>query len=101
MRTAQTALGKGSSASHTLANWQTYVWLAAYLMLWAGSVVVIHVKAGLDLSEPVLIFIIVGIGFSTLAWVLTRRSEPRPFQVKKPKAECSLLAGYLVLGFCS
>ena len=71
--------------------------LAAYLMLWVGSVVVIHTKAGLALSEPLLIFTVVGVGFSTLAWLLTRRSQPLPFEVRRPKAECSLLAGFLVL----
>jgi hypothetical protein len=91
------ALGKVAPASNTFANWQTYLCLSAYLMLWVGSVVVIHNKAGLALSEPLLIFAVVGIGFSTLAWFLTRRSEPLPYGIKRPKAECSVLAGYLVL----
>jgi hypothetical protein len=52
------ALGKRSPACNTTANWQTYLCLAAYLMLWVASVVVIHAKAGLGLSEPLLIFAI-------------------------------------------
>jgi len=91
------ALGKGSPASNTFANWQTYLCLGAYLMLWVGSVVVIHTKAGLALSEPLLILAVVGVGFSSLAWLLTRRSEPLPFEVKRPRTECSLLAAYLVV----
>ena len=91
------ALGKRSSASNSLANWQTYLSLAAYLILWVGSVVAIHAKAGLDLSEPLLIFFVAGVGFSALAWLLTRRSEPLPYEVRSPKTECSLLAVCLVV----
>ena len=49
------------------------------------------------MSEPLFILAVLGVGFSTLAWLLTRRSQPLPFEVKSPRTECSLLAGYLVL----
>jgi len=89
--TQGSTLAKRSSTS-SFANWRTYLSLAAYLILWIGSVVAIHAKAGLALTEPLLIFAVVGVGFSTLAWFLARRSEPLPYEVRSPKTECSLLA---------
>jgi membrane protease YdiL (CAAX protease family) len=91
------ALRKRSSASNSFANWQTSISVAAYLMLWVGSVAAIHAKARLDLTEPLLIFAIVGVGFSTLAWLLTRRPEALPFEVRNPGTECVLLAICLML----
>lgn len=86
------APGDRSRASNTFVNWQTYTSIAAYLLLWVGSVAAIHAKAGLDLAEPLLIFAVVGVGFSALAWFLTRHTEPLPFEVRNPGTDCSLLA---------
>jgi hypothetical protein len=96
MRTAQgNALAEASPISKV--SWQNFLFIAIYLLLSVGSFAVIHTTAGPSLSEPLLIFAIVGVGFSTGAWLLTRRSVPLPFQVKRPPAECSLLLGYLLL----
>jgi len=86
------SLRKSETGSPEFANWESYVFVAAYLTLWLGSVVVIDTKAGLSLSELPLIFAIVGGGFSALAWLLTRHSEPLAFEVRNPRTECSLLA---------
>lgn len=88
---------ESSAGCHAFAIRRTYITIAAYLLLWVGSVEIIHTKAGLDLTKPLLIFAIVGVGFSTLAWLLTRRSEQLPFEVKKPGTECSLIAFCLVV----
>jgi len=98
MQTGQPyALGKPATGFREFANWKSYVFVAVYLILWFASVVVIHTKAGLSLSEPLLIFAIVGVGFSALAWLLTRHSEPLQFEVRNPRTECSLLAFCLVV----
>jgi hypothetical protein len=64
MRTAQgNALAEASPISKV--SWQNFLFIAIYLLLWVGSVAGIHSTAGLSLSKPLLIFAIVGVGFST------------------------------------
>lgn len=98
MQTGQVyAVTKAATGFREFANWKSYVLAAAYLILWLASVVVLHAKAGLSLSEPLLIFAIVGVGFSALAWLLTRHAEPLPYEVRNRRTECSLIAVCLVV----
>lgn len=83
--------------SNGRAIWLAAASVAAYLTLWTGSVMAIRGKAGLDLTEPLFIFAIMGVGFSALAWFVTRRLEPLRFAVRKPGIECTVLAIWLVV----
>ncbi len=73
------------------------LFLFGYLVLWAGSLAALHARAGASLSEPLLIFVIVGGIFSLLAWLLTMRQAPLPFSVKNPAGESLALLCYLPL----
>jgi membrane protease YdiL (CAAX protease family) len=71
--------------------------IATYLALWTASVALLHQREHSDLSEPLLILLILGVAFPALARLVTRRSTPLPFEVKQPTTECVFLACYLLL----
>jgi len=78
-------------------SWPAAISVTAYLTLWTASVMAIRGQAGLDPTEPLLIFAIMGVGFSALAWLVTRSAEPLRFAVKNPRVECTVLAVWLVV----
>jgi membrane protease YdiL (CAAX protease family) len=45
--------------------------------------------------EPLLVLLIVGVGFSALAWLFTRRASPLPVEIRRPGGEVLLLVAYL------
>src|SRR5580704_14227444 len=68
-----------------------------YLALWAASVALLYQCEHSDISEPLLIFLILGVAFPALAWLATRWSTPLPFEVKQPATECLFLTCYFLL----
>lgn len=75
---------------------QTSGYLLAYAGIYAITLWRLHQLEHFDLSEPLLVLVVVGIGFSGLAWRLTRHVNPLPFAVRRPGRETALLACYLI-----
>jgi hypothetical protein len=77
-------------------------WRSGYLLAYAGVYVVtlllLHRVEHFDLSEPLLVLLLVGIGFSALAWWFTRPVNPLPLTIREPGREVALLTCYLVAG---
>jgi CAAX protease family protein len=57
----------------------------------------LHKLEHFEISEPLLVLAILGIGFSLLAWWVTRQAVPLAFAVKHPGNEVLLLLGYLLV----
>jgi len=72
-------------------------YIIAYVVLYILLLVLLRTVEGFDLTEPILIFLIVGVGFSALAWWVTKGVTPLPFSIKQPASECRLLAIYLLV----
>ncbi len=77
-------------------SWWTSPYLLAYAIVYAVSLFLLHRVEHFGLSESLLLLMIVGLGFSAIAWWLTRRVVPLPFAVRRPGRETMLLAAYLV-----
>ena len=66
-------------------------YLLAYLALYGAVALALYKIEHFDLGEALLVFAIVGVGFSLLAWLVTWRTMPLPFLVKQPARELHLL----------
>lgn len=75
--------------------WRTNSYLLGYAILYAVSLFVLNRVEHFGLSEPLLVLVVVGLGFSGLAWWFTRRVVPPPFAVRRPGRETMLLAAYM------
>lgn len=73
-------------------------WLAAYAGLYAAVLALLHWREGFDIAEPLLVLGVIGIGFSGLALLASRGAEHLSLPVREPRAECTLLLAYVVLG---
>lgn len=71
-------------------------YLLGYLAVYGISLFLLHRVEHFGLFEPLLVLLIVGVGFSALAWWFTRRVAPLSFVVRQPSREAALLAAYLV-----
>ncbi len=71
-------------------------YLLGYLAVYGTSLFLLHRVEHFGLSEPLLVLLIVGVGFSALAWWFTRRVAPLSFLVRQPSREATLLTVYLV-----
>jgi len=71
--------------------------IIAYIVLYAVSLILLHCIASFDLTEPLFLFVIAGIGFSSLAWWATKHIEPFKLPVQHPLSECGVLAMYLLV----
>jgi membrane protease YdiL (CAAX protease family) len=76
---------------------RTLLSIFLYLALWTASVALLYQREHADISEPLLIFLILGVVFPALAWLATRWSTPIPSEVKRPPTECLFLACYFLL----
>jgi len=72
--------------------------LAAYLLVYASLLFAMHRAGNFDLAEPLLVFTILGVGFSLAAWLLTVGVRPLPYAILRPRSELALIVGYLVPG---
>jgi uncharacterized protein len=70
-------------------------YLLAYLALYAALAGACYKFEHFDIGEALLVFAIVGLGFSLLAWLVTLKAQPLPYLVKQPGKEVVLLLGYL------
>jgi CAAX protease family protein len=77
-------------------SWWSSPYLLAYAGIYAVFLVWVYRAEHFHLSQPLLVLGIVGVGFTALAWLLTRRVTPFPFAVRQPARETLLLAVYLV-----
>jgi len=72
------------------------VYLLGYVAIYFSFLFAMHRFSGFDLSEPLLVLGLMGIGFSGLAWWATRTSIPLPFVVRQPAGETILVLVYMV-----
>jgi membrane protease YdiL (CAAX protease family) len=77
-------------------RWWASPYLLGYIAVYAIFLAWMHRTERFDLGEPLLVLGIVGVGFTVIAWLLTRRVTPFPFSVRQPARETLLLAVYLV-----
>jgi len=57
-----------------------------YLLVYAVSLGLLYKIEHFDVSEPLFVLMVLGVGFSVLAWWTTRSVVPLPLDVKKPGA---------------
>jgi uncharacterized protein len=76
--------------------WQTTGYLLAYAGIYGATLLRLHQREHFDLSDPLLVLVVVGICFSGLAWWFTRRVDPLPLTTRWPSREVALLACYLI-----
>lgn len=87
---------------NTLAQVQTgkrhtgALFLGVYLGIYAAMLFVMHRTSGFDVLEPILVFAILGVGFSVAAWLFSARVTPLPIAVRTPDTELVALFAYLV-----
>jgi hypothetical protein len=67
-----------------------------YLLVYAVSLGLLYKIEHFDVSEPLFVLMVLGVGFSVLAWWTTRSVVPLPLDVKKPGQETMILLAYLV-----
>jgi len=75
---------------------QTSGYLLAYAGIYAITLLGLHQLEHFDVAEPLSVVVIVGIGFSGLAWWFTRGIHPLPFTIRWQGRETALLACYLI-----
>lgn len=68
-----------------------------YAILYVAFLVALWVVEGYSPAEPLLLLLIMGVGFSALAWWLTRGITPLPFTVKRSALEAGLLVLYIII----
>ena len=67
-----------------------------YVLLWCGSAAYLAVK-GADWTFPIVSLAIFGVALSGLAYFLTKRAEPQPLEVTRPRLELSAVLIYLAV----
>src|SRR5690349_19347395 len=72
------------------------VLLGGYVGLYVCVLAVMHRIGNFDIAEPLLVFAILGIGFSVAAWLMTLRVSPLHYGVVEPKAELGIVVAYLI-----
>jgi membrane protease YdiL (CAAX protease family) len=73
--------------------------LAAYLVLYFGTLFAMHAASGFEISEPLFALAILAGGFSGLAWLLTIGVRRLPYAVVGAKKELTMIAWYGVFVF--
>jgi membrane protease YdiL (CAAX protease family) len=71
--------------------------VVCYAVLYFVFLVLLVALERFGLAEPILILIVIGAGFSSLAWWLTKGVKPLTIPVKWPRLECVLLILYLLV----
>ena len=72
------------------------VFLAGYLALYAAVLAGMNRAWHFDVSEPLLVLLVLGAGFSLVAWLLTLGSSPITYSVANPARELSAIVLYMV-----
>ena len=69
--------------------------VGGYLALYAVLLLFMR-RGGFDVSEPLLILGLLGVGFSAAGWLLTLRVSPLPYPVVSPHKELTIVTAGLV-----
>ena len=77
-------------------SWLTSPYFIGYVVLYALSLFLLHRREQFGVAEPLLVLVVVGIGFSALACWFTRHVSSLPVEVKFPGRETLALLTYLV-----
>jgi membrane protease YdiL (CAAX protease family) len=70
--------------------------LVAYVALYAATLFAMVRYGRFDASDSLGVFVVLGIGFSLVAWLLTIGIKPLPYDVREPKQETATLLAYLI-----
>ncbi|HZD32662.1 MAG TPA: CPBP family intramembrane glutamic endopeptidase [Candidatus Angelobacter sp.] len=70
--------------------------LGAYLALYAVSLFLMTRFGGFEAGEALGVFLVLGVGFSLIAWLLTLGVKPLPYSVRQPGSEEATLLLYLL-----
>ncbi|MBV9670442.1 MAG: hypothetical protein JOZ43_05750, partial [Acidobacteriales bacterium] len=73
------------------------IWLALYGALWAVCLLVLRGRANQSVAQLVVIFLVLGVGFSVVAVVVTLGYEPLSPRVRAPREEVGVLLGCLLV----
>lgn len=79
-----------------VASGRAGLYLGAYAILYTSLLLAMHRYLGFELAEPLLVLAVMGVGFSILAWIVTRNAIPLPFAVMHPARESGMLLLYLL-----
>lgn len=82
---------------NSLLNLLKNPFIIAYVGLYTVSLLLLQVRAGFNFTEPLFLFVIVGIGFSSLAWWVTKHIKSLELPVQHPLSECGVIAMYLLV----
>jgi membrane protease YdiL (CAAX protease family) len=74
-----------------------YAYFLGYLLLYAVFLGLLYQFEHFSLSEPLLVLMVLGVGFSVVAWWVTRSAVPLPIDVRQPQRETMILLAYLVV----
>ncbi|HET7209480.1 MAG TPA: CPBP family intramembrane glutamic endopeptidase [Terriglobales bacterium] len=70
--------------------------LVAYLMVYSVMLLAMRRTAAFDVTEPLMVLAILGVGFTLAAWLLTIGIHPLDYPIRKPKSELAAVAIYLL-----
>ena len=70
--------------------------LVAYFAIYAVLLLAMRQTAAFDITEPLMVLAILGVGFSLAAWLLTIGIHPLDYPILNPKSELAAVAIYLL-----
>lgn len=70
--------------------------LGTYVALYAATLFAMVRLGGFEASEAIGVFVVLGVGFSLIAWLLTLGIKAPPYQVRQPNAELATVLLYLL-----
>jgi len=73
------------------------VLLAGYLALYAGLLLAMRHSGNFDITEPLMVLAIVGIGFSLAAWLVTAHPTPLAYSIANPASELAMVGAFLLV----
>ncbi len=71
--------------------------ILGYLVLYFVTLLLLHIVEGFDVTEPIFVFVVLGIGFTALAWWSTKGVGPLEYVIKRPVSECIVLIACLLV----
>ena len=84
------------SARPGAAGIKGWLLLVGYLVLYAAALFGMTRFGQFDAGDAIGVFLVLGVGFSLLAWLLTLGVQPLPFFVRRPALELLTLLLYLL-----
>lgn len=73
-----------------------FVLLAGYVVAYVATLCAMVRFGAFEASEALTVFVVLGIGFSLAAWLLTIGVKPLPYRMLEPERELTTLFAYLV-----